>query len=121
MKPSSDGRIGKGVYFTDSLRAATDIAIYRSKQQHQPGYAIICCRVIAFEKNCRKSLHPAWPKVTPAFFEYCFQEGSCNITEIKLSISHRKPYMNEDDDRLSQLSLTPALLPLLLFGSILRS
>jgi hypothetical protein len=84
LKASPDGRLGAGVYFTDSEIVAQTIAKSRGLQ------SVVTCKVRISSvmdsditgnykswhgtHSCAKSMHPPWAGVTHRFQEYCVHD-----------------------------------------------
>lgn len=81
LQASTDGRLGTGVYFTDSKAVATSIAAYKGLAfvvtcEVQPRTTIDCDKTKNYKGwhgayDCATAQHPPWAGATHHFTEYC--------------------------------------------------
>ena len=116
LQPSTKGRLGPGIYFTDSFNVAKEISLHREAGE---GGAVFECNVNLgkikslskrdktylctwrYEKyDSAKAIHPPWPRInSKEFTEYCLKDPK-NSSVRKLTIT------NVHDDGLGNLVIT---------------
>ena len=101
LRASNDGRLGPGVYFTDSIEAAQAVARHRGDKcdlviacevdlgrlKQLPGKATDKGWASGGFDSC-SSQHPAWAGTAAAFTEYCVRDpGRCKVIRVEGNIA----------------------------------
>ena len=105
LQPSSSGRLGPGIYFTQNFDVAKRISLHRDER----GGAVFECNVnLGRIKNLGKknkrglykwqdgefdsarAIHPPWPRINSnKFTEYCLKDPEkCTVTKVAISNAH---------------------------------
>ena len=106
LQPSTNGRLGSGIYFTDSFNVAKEISLHREAGE---GGAVFECnvnlgKIKSLSKKDKKylctwkhkkydsvkAIHPPWPRInSKEFTEYCLKDPKkCSVRKVAITNGH---------------------------------